>query len=247
MSRTSWAIGRARLPHCARPSSSSRTTRSTGPTCSGSNRRGGLGNSTGAGGPRRVHEDLLREPAGRGHPHRGRHVRERAHPGGGGSRSPNDARRPRASTRLEGRRPPPGARGAEGPDARGLALLRLDRGPPARRALPPRALRTIYHGFRFGWEARSAGSPSSDVLFVGANFERKGLPGLLRALARVRERVPDVHLHVAGDHPSRRHMEGLAGELGLAEHVIFHGFLPRADVAALYRGAAVLALPSEVE
>jgi len=114
-------------------------------------------------------------------------------------------------------------------------------------ALPPRALRTIYHGFRFGWEARSAGSPSSDVLFVGANFERKGLPGLLRALARVRERVPDVHLHVAGDHPSRRHMEGLAGELGLAEHVIFHGFLPRADVAALYRGAAVLALPSEVE
>ena len=115
--------------------------------------------------------------------------------------------------------------------------------------LPPRALRTVYLGFSFPWPAAEDGARAGTraVLFVGANFERKGLPALLAALARVRPRVPDVELHVLGDHPSRRRMEARAAALGLGGRVTFHGFVPRAEVAACYRSAALLALPSEVE
>jgi glycosyltransferase involved in cell wall biosynthesis len=116
-------------------------------------------------------------------------------------------------------------------------------------ALPAGALRTVYYGFRLDWAPAPGGERRAppEVLFVGANFERKGLPGLLRALAQVKDRVPDARLHVVGDHPSRPRMAALAAALGLGERVVFHGFLGRADVGARYRAAAVVALPSEVE
>jgi glycosyltransferase involved in cell wall biosynthesis len=115
--------------------------------------------------------------------------------------------------------------------------------------LEPPALRTVYLGFAFPWQAAEDGArpATREVLFVGANFERKGLPTLLDALAQVRPRVPDVELHVLGDHPSRHRMEVRAARLGLGGRVTFHGFVPREEVAARYRSAALLALPSEVE
>ena len=109
-------------------------------------------------------------------------------------------------------------------------------------------LRTIHYGFEFPWGAPAGRAPGRpEVLFVGANLERKGLPGLLRALAALRPAVPGLRLHVVGDHPVRPRMEALARELGIASLVVFHGFLPHEALAPLYGTARVLALPSEVE
>ncbi len=115
--------------------------------------------------------------------------------------------------------------------------------------LPAERLRTIYYGFVFPW----ASPPASDtcrrpeILFVGANLQRKGLPALLRAVAALRTAVPGLRVHVVGDHPVRPQMEALARTLGVAGLVTFHGFLPHEALAPLYRTARVLALPSEVE
>lgn len=115
--------------------------------------------------------------------------------------------------------------------------------------LPPERLRTVHYGLVFPWGPPPGGRTRRcpEVLFVGANLERKGLPALLRALVAVRPTVPGLRLHVVGDHPVRPRMEALARELGIAPLVVFHGFLPHDALSPLYRTARVLALPSEVE
>jgi glycosyltransferase involved in cell wall biosynthesis len=118
----------------------------------------------------------------------------------------------------------------------------------ARYGLDPACCRTIHLGLPAPADA-AAGEPPGEplVLFIGANFQRKGLPALLRALARVRRTLPAARLLVVGDHPTRPAMEALAADLGLAEAVRFTGFVPHETVPDLYRRARVLALPSEVE
>src|SRR5262245_48417034 len=88
--------------------------------------------------------------------------------------------------------------------------------------LPAGRLRTIYYGFVFPWESppRAEAHRRPEILFVGANLQRKGLPALLHALVEVRAAVPEVRLHVVGDHPVRPHMEALARELGVAGQVV---------------------------
>ena len=116
-------------------------------------------------------------------------------------------------------------------------------------ALPLERLRTVYYGFTFPWGPPPAGETRRrpEVLFIGANLQRKGLPALLRALAGLRAELPELRLHVVGDHPMRPQMEALARELGMGGLVTFHGFLPHDALAPLFRAARVLALPSEVE
>jgi glycosyltransferase involved in cell wall biosynthesis len=106
---------------------------------------------------------------------------------------------------------------------------------------------TVHLGFDFPAPAASAARPGHVVLFVGGNFQRKGLPTLLRALVTVAGRVPDVALRVIGEHRARAEMERLTEDLGLAERVAFLGMLPHERVLAHYAAARVVAMPSEIE
>jgi glycosyltransferase involved in cell wall biosynthesis len=118
----------------------------------------------------------------------------------------------------------------------------------ARYALRVAPCRTVYIGLAAAAPvAPSAALRAPHLLFVGVNFQRKGLPTLLRALAALRADVPAVRLTVVGDHPTRADMEALARTLGVADAVRFTGLLAPADVAACYATARVLVLPSEVE
>ena len=58
------------------------------------------------------------------------------------------------------------------------------------------------------------------LLFVGRLTEQKGVDKLLRALAR--QRVP-ARLDVVGDGPEADALRTLAGELGIADRVRWHG------------------------
>jgi len=87
------------------------------------------------------------------------------------------------------------------------------------------------------------------LLFVG-NLEPshvKGFPMLLRALGRLRERRYDWRLDVIGDGTERLSHERSTAELGLGEHVTFHGFRPKTFVAQAMREADVLVVASRVE
>ncbi|MGN6625365.1 MAG: glycosyltransferase family 4 protein [Tepidisphaeraceae bacterium] len=86
----------------------------------------------------------------------------------------------------------------------------------------------------------SPAAPTTDCVFVGQDFHRKGLDIALRALARTRA----LRLRVVGrDDPSR--YRALAAELGIADRVDFAG--PSSDVAGELARAGALVVPARTE
>ncbi len=93
------------------------------------------------------------------------------------------------------------------------------------------------------------GLPEAYLLFVGTFEPRKNIPGLLRAYARLRARLPDAPpLVLAG---RRGWLDDAiyrtADELQLGEAVIWVENPSAAELPALYGGAAALALLSHYE
>jgi glycosyltransferase involved in cell wall biosynthesis len=119
------------------------------------------------------------------------------------------------------------------------------------RVAPGTAVRTIPFGATVsvgdrGQRRRSERRTSAGVhrlLFVGRLVERKGVPHLLRALARLRD-SHDVRLDVVGDGPQRSALQTLALELGLQGHVNFHGYVSEEVLARHFRECDVFVLPA---
>jgi glycosyltransferase involved in cell wall biosynthesis len=86
---------------------------------------------------------------------------------------------------------------------------------------------------------RAAGAPL--VLFVGVLRYYKGLPVLLRAVARARRPLRVV---IAGRGPERAALEAEARRLGVADRVSFAGEVSDARRRVLMHAADVFALPS---
>jgi len=108
---------------------------------------------------------------------------------------------------------------------------------------PPEKVRVIYGGAD---PRRFAPDPRADrdgVLFVGRLTPHKGIDHLIRALP------PDANLRIAGSgghhaRPPERDYPALLRRLAQDRDVTFLGPVPDPDLPDLYRGAAVLALPS---
>jgi glycosyltransferase involved in cell wall biosynthesis len=96
-------------------------------------------------------------------------------------------------------------------------------------------------------------SPPADAarIVFAASLARaaayKALPDLLHAVAELTATVPDVHLEVAGDGDAKPAYRRLAADLGIAGRVTFAGRLAGAELAAAYRRARVLALPTHFD
>lgn len=89
------------------------------------------------------------------------------------------------------------------------------------------------------------------LLFLSRLHPKKQLPLLLEALASLRRRRSDchLHLHIAGDgDPSYvRSLHELAQQLGLSQCVSWHGFVAGSAKAALFEQADWFVLPSAAE
>lgn len=92
---------------------------------------------------------------------------------------------------------------------------------------------------------RLSGAPA--ILFVGGNFQRKGVMPLLEAFARLSRAVPGARLHIVGGDPRHHAFERRARERGLAGSVVFHGWQPNDRVRAMMAGATVFVMPSLTE
>lgn len=80
--------------------------------------------------------------------------------------------------------------------------------------------------------------PGPVALTVRRLVHRMGIDLLLRAAAS----VPGLEVVIGGDGPLRRELEALAGSLGVRAK--FVGYVPDADLPALYRAADVFVLPT---
>ena len=82
------------------------------------------------------------------------------------------------------------------------------------------------------------------VLTVGRLQKRKGHDQMIRALPQILERVPDVLYAVVGAGDERPLLEKLTADLGLGEHVIFHGEVDDEAMLACYQQCDLFVLPN---
>jgi len=113
--------------------------------------------------------------------------------------------------------------------------------PPEKIYLMPITIDIDNYPFRPRW---MEGQEQLRLLFVGRFVPKKGLPVLLRALARVRKNLGPFTLRVIGGGDGEAEARRLTAELALGDAVDFLGFCPRSDVVAEMDVAHVLAVPS---
>lgn len=89
--------------------------------------------------------------------------------------------------------------------------------------------------------------PAPVLAVVGRLVAQKGIDRLLRAVALVAPRVPDVRLVVAGDGPERGPLEALCRDLGLSDRVEFLGHVAADDVRRVLEGCRVAVSSSHWE
>jgi len=88
------------------------------------------------------------------------------------------------------------------------------------------------------------GPETRRVVFVGRLVPYKGLPILIQAVSHLAQGNLDVKLFIAGRGPMLPSLRRQVDRLGMGSRVEFLGFVPDARLAALYRGADVVACPS---
>ncbi|WP_328610594.1 glycosyltransferase [Amycolatopsis sp. NBC_00345] len=81
------------------------------------------------------------------------------------------------------------------------------------------------------------------VLFVGRLDAEKNVDELVRAVAR----VPRLRAEIVGGGSCRSALTALATELGVADRVRFHGFVPDAELVRIYARCQVFCMPGTAE
>ena len=86
------------------------------------------------------------------------------------------------------------------------------------------------------------------LLYVGGINARKNVARLLESYARLRERHPESQLVIAGKPQWKTdQISATFRRLALERHVHFSGYVPEADLPALYSGAEAFVFPSLYE
>jgi len=81
------------------------------------------------------------------------------------------------------------------------------------------------------------------VSYVGTHGVSHGLETVLEAARMLRD-TPEVVFLLVGDGPHRKHVEQLAGRLGVAGDVVFAGRVPWARTPAYYDAGDVFCMPT---
>jgi len=108
--------------------------------------------------------------------------------------------------------------------------------------IPPGIDHTV---FRPPPETTRASRPT--MLYLGRLKRYKGLDVVLQALARLRTRIPELQLEIAGRGDDRERIEKLVDRLGIGECVKFLGFVPENEKIRRIQRAWVAVYPSPKE
>lgn len=115
--------------------------------------------------------------------------------------------------------------------------------------IPPDRFTTVRYGIDFPVIPPNDGAIRSPrtVLFVGGNFQRKGLLVLLRAAPAVLARFPDTRFLIIGKSSYARECQRFAQSLGVGAACDFLGGVEYGRLLRYYASATVLAMPSLME
>jgi len=100
-------------------------------------------------------------------------------------------------------------------------------------------------------EARKKyGLPEKYILYLGTLQPRKNIPLLVESYAKIKEKIPQVKLVLAGSRQAHNfdwRIDRMIEKYGLEKDVVFSGFVDEKDKAVLYKAAHVFAFPSFYE
>jgi glycosyltransferase involved in cell wall biosynthesis len=108
----------------------------------------------------------------------------------------------------------------------------------------PTVLRGMYAG---PLEAADPVDAEDVVVFAGRHIPEKGVPAIVPAVARARERVPGLRAIVYGDGPDYAEVLRLRTEYGLDDVLELPGFVEPAELEQALRRALCMVLPSRRE
>lgn len=113
-------------------------------------------------------------------------------------------------------------------------------------------IKTIYIGLPGFWleqagDNRKNGRKKNQLLFVGGNYQRKGLLNLARAVVKVKEEFPDLRVTVIGKDPNQHKIEKALKKIGCRDVFDFEGFVPADKMADYYRKSTALVMPAQIE
>jgi glycosyltransferase involved in cell wall biosynthesis len=107
---------------------------------------------------------------------------------------------------------------------------------------------TVLRGAYAGPLSVSEPAPPDDVVvFAGRHIPEKGVPALVPAIARARERLPGLRAVIYGDGPDREQVLRLRAEHGLEDVISVPGFAAPAELERALRRALCMVLPSRRE
>lgn len=82
------------------------------------------------------------------------------------------------------------------------------------------------------------------LIFVGRVERAKGVERALMVLAKLNEAGLPAICDFIGDGPERAELEARAAELGVANQALFHGWLPRTELAPYFQQAHLMLFPT---
>ncbi len=82
------------------------------------------------------------------------------------------------------------------------------------------------------------------LIYHGTVVRRSGLDLAIRAMARLRERIPGLSMDVCGDGDALEECRALAGRLGLSSSIRFHGQRPLEEIPRFVREADLGLVPN---
>ena len=85
------------------------------------------------------------------------------------------------------------------------------------------------------------------IISVGRLAEEKNWTTLLQAFAIAQKEQPDLRLVLVGDGPQAQALRQLAGELGIADRILFTGRVPFEEIPAYLKAADLFAFASVTE
>jgi phosphatidylinositol alpha-1,6-mannosyltransferase len=94
---------------------------------------------------------------------------------------------------------------------------------------------------------RFAGDTDVMLLSVGRLQRRKGHDVAIRAVASLREELPNLRYVIAGDGEERARLERLAADEHVADRVFFAGTVSAEELPAFYAACDVFVLPNRVD
>jgi glycogen synthase len=113
--------------------------------------------------------------------------------------------------------------------------------------VPPDRVRVVYNAVRPTDRLAPLESAQSIVLYLGRLVAMKGVDTFLRAAAQAAPHSPKTVFVVAGEGPEYPRLLALAAHLGIADRVLFLGWVSEEERSLLLAGASVFVLPSVVE